>query len=101
MEKMNHYRFRAEFQSDVTRLKEELDGTYRIIPDVFFPDVEVDLYTAKSLEEVKRIMEGLDDGHVMAQTVAHFTSYTGTRVYTGDPDGSSDYIQRRGKGLKK
>ncbi len=78
---VKHYKFRAECETDVNRLRKRI-GTkcHRIIKDIgMFPDTEVDLYTTMSLDDVRNEMRKIPDGHVMLQTIALAENYTGER----------------------
>jgi hypothetical protein len=68
------YSFRAECQADVDSLREALSGTrvsssMKCFPDEMFPDVEVELETHAPLETIRTIMRGVEDGHVMVETL--------------------------------
>src|SRR5205814_312092 len=78
------YRFRAECERDVAELRRLLGARLeRIIvtSEPPFPDVEVELATGLSLEELRDAMRRIVDGHVMVQTVARSEEYTGERDY--------------------
>lgn len=81
----NHiYCFRAECQPDVDELRSLLGGCFdkiTIVNSPPFPDVEVELETELSLEELRAVMRRVVDGHVMGQTVASRDEYTGERGY--------------------
>jgi hypothetical protein len=78
------YRFRAECQADVDKLRQIL-GTrldkITIVNSPPFPDVEVEVEVDLSLEELQATMRRVVDGHVMVQTVARNNEYTGERDY--------------------
>ncbi len=78
------YRFRAECQVDVDELR-RLIGTkldrITIVNTAPYPDVEVEIETSFSLDELRNLMRQVLDGHVMVQTVAPITEYTGERNY--------------------
>lgn len=79
------YRFRAECQQDVDELRVLLSRCFdriTVVNSPPFPDVEVELNTALSLEELRAVMRRVVDGHVMVQTVARHDEYTGERDYT-------------------
>lgn len=78
------YRFRAECQADIDALKSLVGGHFdkiTIINSPPFPDVEVELETEFSLENLRAVMRRVVDGHVMVQTVALRDDYTGERDY--------------------
>jgi hypothetical protein len=80
----NAYRFRAECQHDVDELRRILGGKFdriTIANTPPFPDVEVELEVELTLEELRDVMRGVVDGHVMLQTVAPYDEYTGERDY--------------------
>lgn len=78
------YRFRAECEADVDKLRQIL-GTMidriTIINSPPFPDVEVEIEVRLSIEELREAMRKVVDGHVMVQTVAPRDDYTGERNY--------------------
>jgi hypothetical protein len=78
------YRFRAECQADVDELRRTL-GTkidkITIVNSPPFPDVEVEVEVDLSLDELRDTMRRVVDGHVMVQTVARNSEYTGERDY--------------------
>jgi hypothetical protein len=82
----NRYRFRAECQPDVEELRKLLGlNVVRITmtQEPPFPDVEVELATRLSLEELRAAMLKVVDGHVMVETVANKGEYTGERKREG------------------
>jgi hypothetical protein len=81
-------KFRAEGHFDVDALirlipRKELTS-YEITPHESFPDETVVLNTKLSLSAVKKIIETIDDGHVMLETIQLEKNYTGERSY-GEP----------------
>lgn len=83
---MPKYKFRAETASDVYRLGEILGFRVEAMslrrPKADFADVEVELETWLTLEQLRDTMRRVKDGHVMLQTVQLPESYTGERDYT-------------------
>lgn len=86
------FKFRAEISSDVDRLKEVLvmDNlksetltaySTKLEKEVNLPDVEIEFESELSLIEIQRIMDTIEDGHVMFETVALIEDYTGERNY--------------------
>jgi hypothetical protein len=78
------YRFRAECQADVDELRRLLStkiDRITIVNSPPFPDVEVEVEVDLSLEELRDTMRRVVDGHVMVQTVARNSEYTGERDY--------------------
>ena len=80
---INHFKFRAECVTDVLQLRIRLrvDCLKTIMEIGQFPDTVVDLYTTMSLDEVKKEIRSIEDGHVMLQTIALEHDYTGERDY--------------------
>lgn len=81
--KLKLYRFRAECESDVDLLQKILkeDAVSISKSRQCFPDVEVKLVTALTLEEIQQRMRAIEDSHVMLQTITHHLDYTGDRNY--------------------
>ncbi|MBD2232601.1 CHAT domain-containing protein [Phormidium tenue] len=78
------YRFRAERQPDVDELRQVLGikiDKITIVNISPFPDVEVEVEAELSLESLWDAMRQVMDGHVMVQTVAYASEYTGERNY--------------------
>lgn len=78
------YRFRAECQVDVDKLRQILGRSIdkiTIVNSSPFPDVELEIEVNLSLEELRDAMRQVVDGHVMVQTVARKEKYTGERNY--------------------
>ncbi len=83
---MKEYKFRAECNVDVERLKAVFDDAEIVyemevkqINDL--PDVEIDLLTTNiSLEDMHWYMGRVVDGHVMTETLALKENYTGERT---------------------
>lgn len=76
------YRFRAECDDDVLALRKILRGKLLKIQQTVtspFPDVEVKIITKLTINEIKRAMEKVPDGHVMYETIALANEYTGER----------------------
>ncbi len=72
---MNILSFRAETQTDVDRLQDAVvrAGFTTMVASeqttAPWADVDVQMKTQASLEEVRALMATVDDGHVMAQTL--------------------------------
>lgn len=71
---MTIFSFRAECTVDVNTFQKEcvkagVITLMRTVPDETFPDVEVELETTSSLEELREVMRRVVDGHVMLQTL--------------------------------
>ena len=82
-DEMNHFKFRAECETDVDKLRKRMGlKCNRIVKDIgTLPDTDVDLYTTLSLVELRNEMRSVEDGHVMFQTVSLAKDYTGERDY--------------------
>jgi hypothetical protein len=88
------YKFRAEAPIDVTRFLQmaKISGVQisnlKIEPQTItnegakvpIPDVEVVFQSNSTLEALKKILAQVPDGHVMYETIAEFSSYTGERT---------------------
>lgn len=70
---MNTFSFRADAIQDVFELmlSQGMKAVHRltILPDQIFPDVEVELVTEMTEAELKQVIAGLDDAHVIADTI--------------------------------
>ena len=82
----NKYKFRAECQPDIDALFELIPSenivTWTVSPEFSaqYPDrvCEIEL-SGMMLEDLKRLMRKIPDGHVMLETVAELKNYTGER----------------------
>jgi len=84
---MSVYCFRAECEYDFFELRKIInDKIKKIIMTIEYPypDVEVEIDVDMSLEELRRKMGKIKDGHVMYQTVSIKDEYTGKRDYSLD-----------------
>lgn len=77
---VNHistYSFRAECRDDVLRFLALPEATslkkITIIPDPTFPDVEVEIETKLTVQEITRALEMVEDGHVMVETLMQYS----------------------------
>ena len=66
--------FRAECQVEVDLLRQALtiagiSASMQITKPSPFPDVHVELETPAKLETIRNIMRGVEDGHVMVETL--------------------------------
>lgn len=73
MSLMKVFSFRADALQDVFELM-QAKGTrdisrLTIYPDSSFPDVEVELLTSMSEAELRAVVAGLDDAHVISDTL--------------------------------
>jgi len=73
---VNHistYSFRAECRDDVLSFLALPEATslrkITIVPDSTFPDVEVEIETKLTVQEVTSALEMVEDGHVMVETL--------------------------------
>ncbi len=71
---MNKYYFRAECIHDVLDFTAVVAETARVVSltvnqDPMFPDCDVDIITALSLEELKLIASKIDDAHVIQESI--------------------------------
>ena len=80
---MNTYALRAEAPRDIMlfikAIRNESAFKQLLIPD----DVDASLVflSGLSLDELRECIGGIDDGHVMRQTVMPISEYTGERNY--------------------
>lgn len=67
------YSFRAECRDDVLSFLALPEATslkkITIVPDPIFPDVEVEIETKLTVQEVISALEMVEDGHVMVETL--------------------------------
>lgn len=77
------YKFRAECRYDVDRFLKLLSVNKIVISsnENGFPDVEVQIESDISLDQLRNIMRNVANGHVMVQTINHASEYTGERNY--------------------
>lgn len=73
------YKFRAECVIDIKGLKPMVFKS--IVQDRRLPDVECVVEFDGTLEELRDVLRGVPNGHVMVQTVALLEQYTGERDY--------------------
>ena len=74
------YKLRAECLADVQALMQKIKfSEYKVI-NVFPPDVELEFKTDLPLEEIKTVLKSIPDSHVMLETLALKTDYTGERI---------------------
>lgn len=82
---MSIYRFRAEVRSDADNLYRNIADKVEYVTMTIkppFPDVEVEIETDMSLNDLRDEMRAVPDGHVMLQTVATTDKYTGERNFS-------------------
>lgn len=88
------YKFRAELPDDIDALRDLIKGDDRIelekasrIGDAHpFPIHEGVITTDISLYEIRDIMNRLQDGHVMAESLMPIDYYTGKRLFQDEQD---------------
>lgn len=71
---MAFFSFRAECPIDVQLFQSACANASLTVlltnyPDGEFPDVDVEMESAASLETLRDVMRGVEDGHVMLQTL--------------------------------
>ncbi|MER2996150.1 hypothetical protein [Pontibacter populi] len=85
---MKAFKFRAECENDVRELQLLISfdiESISVVPISVFPDVEVTLIMENIyLEQLRDYMRLINDSHVMIQTLATETEYTGERNYDID-----------------
>lgn len=88
-----NYSFRAECDIDVSEFFELLERNgkpFKVLnrQHQYFqngermPDMDVELQTSLSLEDIINFMKQIDDGHIMWQTVDLSENYTGERDHS-------------------
>ncbi len=87
---MNTFSFRADTIHDVFELMltAGMRAVHRltILPDQAFPDVEVELLTEMSADELTRVVAGLEDAHVIADTIRQCDLKSNPLQRGEDPD---------------
>jgi hypothetical protein len=80
--KKNKYKLRAEGVNDVfnfIRLSKGSIGNYTISGHTLIPDVVFEFDSEKSLDMLMKILRKVPDAHVMIDTFALKSKYTGNR----------------------
>lgn len=79
------YAFRAECRLDVdnfVKLSKVDQKDIEITPDDSgLPDCDVILYSEQTLDDIRTIMEEIEDSHVMLESLNYEKDYTGDRWY--------------------
>lgn len=84
--KLNNLKFRAECYTDVGEAIQKIKSKYyspkvtieqEEVDGEIYPDETVEITTEASLEQIIEILEYIDDGHRMAETVNYKELYTG------------------------
>lgn len=101
LEPTTHYKFRAETLYDVIGFlnlhNKSGDASYvgklfdikiraMDIDGIRIPDVDVDLWTTLTLDELRKLFDQVEDGHVMWGSVNYAEKYTGERYFEFDED---------------
>lgn len=82
---MKHtYKMRAECTADLTRFLEQVpvesfSAKHFKIQDVTLPDLVIEFSSPWQLAQIRAAMAEIIDGHVMLETVALASEYTGER----------------------
>lgn len=82
---MKHtYKMRAECIADLTSFLEKVpvesfSAKHMKIQDVILPDLVIEFSSPLKLTEIRNAMAEIIDGHVMLETVALASEYTGER----------------------
>ena len=80
--KLKKYKFRAECLSDVIHFLRQFGvKKVKIKSMKNIPDVTAVIKTKKSIKELIKIAQNLEDCHVIAQTIRKKKEYTGERDY--------------------
>jgi hypothetical protein len=84
MKKVMTYKMRAECNADLGRfLTEVAVDSFKAdrvkIKDLVLPDVIAEFTSTLSLEQIRQAISGIEDGHVMLETVNTAAEYTGER----------------------
>jgi hypothetical protein len=81
------FKLRAECAHDIALLQQALGAratAWRVVRAEDVPDVRVEFESDMALEAIERTASAIEDGHVMAETVAEASRYTGIRAYGKD-----------------
>lgn len=104
----NIYRLRAECMQDVGRLLCCIHAQrVEIVGNPGAPDVEVTITHpsmmghALSLKDMRAIISGIADGHVMWETLAPVDQYTGARTYSAPEMSAPKLAERFVRGAPK
>lgn len=80
---MNHYKLRAECVFDVSLMIAAILPSYvKMQSHAIYPDTVVEFKSTLSLGEIWDLLNEIEDGHVMAETVQLIELYTGERKNT-------------------
>lgn len=82
---MKHtYKMRAECMADLTRFLEKVpvesfSAKHMKVQDLLLPDLVIEFSSPWNLDQMRPAMAPIIDGHVMLETVALASEYTGER----------------------
>lgn len=84
-----HYAFRAECTHDIIEFQKQLLNTdYNVLNWDFsykqssiFPDVECEITINLEIDDLKKLMMLIPDGHILYQTLKPINEYDGVRNY--------------------
>lgn len=78
------YKLRAECQPDIDqfiKVSGNQISDVKINKIMDFPDREMSFHSQLTLQELRTLMKGIPDSHVMSESLNTATSYTGERSY--------------------
>lgn len=84
MQSLRKYKLRAECSADLGNLLQKIsvqkfNAIQMNIEGAIIPDMEATFSSRLSLSEIRSALSAIEDGHVMAETVALESKYTGER----------------------
>jgi hypothetical protein len=78
---MTKYKLRAECKFDLDLfIKIANLNDYQIIEIEDYPDCELEFSSDQSIKELRDLMLGIPDSHVMRETIQELDRYTGIRL---------------------
>ena len=78
---VNQYLFRAEARVDVVKLKKLLDKEIKLEEWDDEDEGEIGFNSTSSLDELRKLFETVEDGHVMLDTLNYRADFNGERYY--------------------
>ncbi len=78
-EKLTSYKMRAECQADLGRFLMVVAVRSFTTTASLLPDMDAEFTSPLSLDEIRKLMAEIEDGHVMLETVNYKDQYTGER----------------------